>query len=329
MKRRACLLALSALAIAAPGVRPAAAQDAAAAPRKRVAIHNFEYGTVQRWWEGNWDVGKGVADLVVTNLVKDGTYSVVERKILDELLKEQDFSNSDRADAKTAAKLGKVLGVNAIIVGSITQFGFDDKSFKLGAIGGGIGGFGLGGFGKKKSKATVVVDARIIDTTTGEILAVATGKGESRRDSFSGFGGGGGRGGFGAAGIDMSSSNFQNTILGEATRKCVEALSLELVKGAGRITGGSAKVELLGRVADVDKDTIILNIGKDQGVKVGDVLSVERVVREVKDPETGKVIREVTEVVGTIKVTEVDAKSAVGSFSGGVPARVGDRVKSK
>ena len=327
MNRRHCLLALAALAVSAHGARPAAAQDTAPAAKKRVAIHNFEYGTVQRWWEGNWDVGKGVSDLIVTQLVKDGTYSVVERKLLDDILKEQEFSNSERADPKTAARIGKVLGVNAIIVGSITRFGFDDKSFKLGAVGGSIGGFGLGGFGKKKSKAIVVVDARIVDTTTGEILAVATGKGESKRDSFSGFGGGGGRGGFGAAGIDMGSSNFQNTILGEATRKSIEALCVELIKGQERI--GSAKLELLGRVADVDNNTLIINIGKDQGVKVGDVLSVERVVREVKDPETGKVIREVTETVGTIKITEADAKSAVGTFSGSGPAKPGDRVKSK
>src|SRR5207302_1095719 len=135
-----------------------------------------------------------------------------------------------------------------------------------------------GGLGKKKSKAIVVVDARVVDTTTGEILAVATGKGESRRDSFSGFGGGGGRGGFGAAGIDMSSSNFQSTILGEATRKAIDALTQDLVKGGERIA--VAKLEILGRVADVDRDNLVLNVGKAQGVKVGDVLSIEHVVRE-------------------------------------------------
>jgi curli biogenesis system outer membrane secretion channel CsgG len=326
MKRAFPLAALvvTAAALLAPA-RPATAQDA---PKRRVAIMGFEFGTVQRWWDGNWDVGTGISDLVVTGLVKDGSVSVIERKMLDTILAEQNFNNSERANPQTAAKIGKVLGVNAIITGSVTQFGFEDKNFNAGAVGGVIGkGFGLGGFGKKKSKAIVVVDARIIDVTTGEILAVATGKGESRRDSFSGFGGGGGGRGFGAANLDMGSSNFQQTIVGEATRKCVEALCAEILKGTGKVE--ATKITLAGRVADADNGTLILNIGKDNGVKVGDVLNVERVVREVKDPDTGKVLREVTEIVGTVKITQVDEKSAVGTFTGSGAPRVGDRVKSK
>lgn len=327
MKRSLCAVLLTAAVLfTAAGPRPAASDGPSG--KKRVAIMNFEFGTVSRWWGGDWDVGKGISDLVVTGLVKDGTFSVVERKALDTVLAEQDFSNSNRADARTASRIGKVLGVNAIITGSVTQFGFDDKSFKLDALGGVIGsGFGFGGFGKKKSKAVVVVDARVVDVITGEILAVATGKGESKRDSFSGFGGGGGGRGFGAAGIDMSSSNFQNTILGEATRKCVEQLVQNLVQGGDKI--GTTKIELLGRIADVDKSTLIVNLGKEHGVKVGDVLNVERVVREVKDPDTGKVLREVTEVIGTVRITEVDDKSSVGTYTGAGEPKVGDRVKNK
>jgi len=331
MKSKLWLSALLVLACAAgvgspAGAEPVSVQEARA--RNRVAILDFEFGTVSRWWSGDWDVGKGISDLIVTSLVKDGTYSVIERKRLDEVLAEQNLGSSGRADAKTAAQIGKILGVQAIIVGSVTQFGFDDKGIKIGG-GGGILGGALGGLGfsKKKSQAIVVVDARMIDTTTGEILAVATGKGESRRDSFGGFGAGGSGRGFGAAGIDMSSSNFQQTIIGEATRKCIEALSAELVKSDGKVV--AAKVEVTGRVADVDAGKLILNVGKEHGVKVGDVLTIERVVREVKDPDTGKVLREVTEAVGTVKITEVDGRSSVGTFSGAGAPKVGDRARLK
>ena len=64
--------------------------------------------------------------------MNDGTYSVIERKALDKLITEQNFSNSDRADPNSAAKIGKLLGLNAIIVGSITQFGRDDKNTSVG-----------------------------------------------------------------------------------------------------------------------------------------------------------------------------------------------------
>src|SRR6266487_6615876 len=82
-----------------------------------------------------------------------------------------DWSSDVCSSDLTAAKLGRLLGVDAIIIGSITQFGRDDK--KLGVGGGKIGfhGIGLGGFGKKSSKATVAIDARIVNIGTGEILA--------------------------------------------------------------------------------------------------------------------------------------------------------------
>src|SRR5438067_5777310 len=104
--------------------------------KKRVAVMNFDYATVQSSvaaiFGANQDIGKGIADLLVDKLVNDGTYSVIERKMLDKIIAEQNFSNSDRADANSAAKIGKILGVDAIIVGSITQFGRDDKKTSVG-----------------------------------------------------------------------------------------------------------------------------------------------------------------------------------------------------
>src|SRR5215813_9953026 len=121
MKRKAALaMAILAMASAAP-----------AQQKKRVAVLNFDYATVQSYvsalFGSNQDVGKGIADLMVDKLVADGAYSVIERKALDKVLAEQNLTNSDRADPASAAKIGRLLGVDAIIVGSITQFGRDDK----------------------------------------------------------------------------------------------------------------------------------------------------------------------------------------------------------
>jgi curli biogenesis system outer membrane secretion channel CsgG len=298
------------------------------ATRKRVAVLAFEFGTIRRWWSGDWELGRGVSDLVVTQLVKDGNYRVIERQAIDAVLQEQELGASGRVDAKTAAKIGGVLGVDAIIIGSITQFDFETKKKGLGALGGVVGsGLGVGGLDKSNTKATVIIDARLIDTTSAEILAVAQGKGESRRGSFkaSAFGLGGRA--VGGVKIDMGSSDFQATILGEATRKSVESVCTQLVASQGKVVG--KKFELKGRVADIEGNKIILNLGAAQGLKVGDVLIVEHVVREVKDPDTGEVLRSVTEPVGTVTITEVDEKSSVGTFEGKSPPTVGDRVKTK
>jgi curli biogenesis system outer membrane secretion channel CsgG len=153
----------------APAATPTAAPQPQG-PRKRVAVMNFEYGTVltsvQQIFGSNQDVGKGISDLLVMKLVTDGKYSVIERAALDKVLGEQNFSNSNRADSSTAAKIGKVLGVDMIIIGSITQFGRDDKKTTVGGGGYGLGKFGIGGVQSKNSKAVVAVTARMIDTTT-------------------------------------------------------------------------------------------------------------------------------------------------------------------
>ncbi|MBI3406029.1 MAG: curli production assembly protein CsgG [Acidobacteria bacterium] len=326
MSRLALFLAVFLLA--------AAQVQAQAAPtaqrKKRVAVMDFEYGTVRSYVAGLFgsdiDVGKGMADLLVKHLVKDGTYSVIERKMLDKILAEQNFSTSDRANPNSAAKIGKILGLDAMIVGSITQFGGDNKSRSIGGGGGGLGRFGIGGVKTSESKAIVTVDARIVDIDTAEILAVADGKGESKRSGTSLVGGGGGWGGWGAGGVDFSSSGFENTIIGEAVKGAMEQLSKGIIDGNSRLHARTIIVD--GLVAAVDPGIVVLNVGGKAGLKVGDQLSVERVTREIKDPATGAVIRRLTNKLGVIEVTEVDDGSAVCKVVSGTGFKVGDAAKT-
>ena len=84
-----------------------------------------------------------------------------------------------------------------------------------------------------------------------------------------------------------------------------------------------------GVVADVSPDgTLIINVGSRGGVKVGDTLAIKRMLREVRDPTSGKVIRRVEDAVGAIRITEVDEQSSVGKFTGSGPAKVGDTVSN-
>jgi curli biogenesis system outer membrane secretion channel CsgG len=314
---------------------PAASSAPATAPaaggrKKRVAIFDFDYATVQTAsaaaFGTNVDVGKGISDLLVRHLVQDGTYSVIERKAMDKILAEQNFSNSDRADANSAAKIGRLLGVDAIIVGSITQFGYDNKNTNVGGGGGGWGGFGVGGFSHKKSKAVVVVDARLVNIDTAEIMGVADGKGESSRESTSLLGGGSNWHGFGGGAVDFGSSDFQQTILGEAVNSAVTQMSTELVADASKLVARTISVE--GVVAAVDGGQIVLNVGSKVGLKVGDQLTVKRVTKEIKDPTTGKTLRKLTSDVGVIRLTDVDEVSAIGAPVSGSGFKVGDEVKT-
>ncbi len=298
--------------------------------KKRVAVLDFDYGTVRSSTDAMFgtsvDVGRGMTNLLVKHLVKDGTYSVIERQALDKLLAEQNFSTSDRANPATAAKIGKLLGVDAIIVGTITQFGAETKKTGVGGSGGGWGGFGLGGFKHSNSKAIVTVDARMVDVDTGEILAAEDGKGESARSSTSLLGGGSNWHGFGAGNVDFGSADFEQTIIGEAVKAAMQQLSSGLIADAPKLSARVINIQAL--IAFVDPNQVVLNVGAKSGLKVGDQLTVERVKQEIKDPASGQVLRRITNKIGTLQVTDIDEISAVCKIVNGAGFKVGDLAKT-
>lgn len=229
MNRR---VALSAVVLSMAALLPINAQSS----RPTVALLDFDFGTVQHWWSGNQDIGQGIADMIVDELVNDGSYRVIERKRLQAILAEQNFSNSERADpsAKTVAQLGKALGVKYLIVGSVTKFGTEESNKSVGGGAFGGGKFGLGRVGTAKGKANVAITARMIDVTTGEIMASARGEGTSKRSGLL-LGGAGGGGAGGGGEINFGSSNFRDTILGEATELAVKDTTAKLVAAKSRL----------------------------------------------------------------------------------------------
>jgi curli biogenesis system outer membrane secretion channel CsgG len=219
----------------------AGAQPAAAAPRaKRVklAVMSFDYGTVSNPWWGDADIGKGVADQIVDRLVNDGTFSVIERRQLDTVLAEQDFARTNRADpnAKSLARIGKVMGIRYIVAGSITAFGSEQKNYGAGMAGAALGPVGM--LKLKKAKTEVALTARLIDTTTGEVLLSATGSGLSKKG-----------GGIslalpktpGMSGLDMGSDDYRSSAIGEAQDlACTQVVEALLAKATTLLAPGVA-----------------------------------------------------------------------------------------
>lgn len=302
-------------------------QAAMAGPKRRIAILPFEYGAVSGSL-GGYDLGKGVASLLITKLVNDGTYSIIDRQHLDAILKEQNFSVSDRADASTANKIGKMLGVDAVVYGTITAFGFEDKRTSYSAPSvyvpvsipyvGGLGSL-MGGMrgSSRKQKARTAVDATVTDTNTGEILAAVHGLGESQKASSS----------FGS--YDVDSSDFSTSLAGEATNQAVEQMGSQLISMAAKIPDNQslALQNVEGRVADVTGREVIVNVGKQNGMAIGDHLSVDRPYKTIKDPVTGKVLKEMSSTIALIKIKEVSQDSATGDITKGSGVKVGDSVK--
>jgi curli biogenesis system outer membrane secretion channel CsgG len=320
------------VAAAAPAPAPApAGGPVSQADKKRVIVDEFDYSTVktsvQAVFNTQQDIGKGIRAMLVTRLAQANKVVVVERAKLATLTKEQDFNASNRVKQGTGARVGQISGADAMLSGDIVVFGRDDK--KKSVKGGGIigGAFGAIASAKSEDKAVVVIDYRLIDAETSEIIATGEARGESVRKGNA-LGAIGGAIGKGAAGvqIDMTSSNFAQTIIGEATQDCVNKLAEILLGQTSNMKKTVREVE--GRVADVSGKTLVLNVGSNDGVNVGEVFEVLNIIREVKDPVTKETLDVVTEKTGEMTITSVREKVATGTYTG-TAAKVGFMARKK
>jgi curli biogenesis system outer membrane secretion channel CsgG len=89
-------------------------------------------------------LGTYLAEKLVTDLVNIGNLDLVERSTLDKVMGELKLNSSGAVDPGTAKQVGKLVGADAIITGTITEF----QSF-------------------------ISLNCRLIDTQTGRIFAAA------------------------------------------------------------------------------------------------------------------------------------------------------------
>jgi len=316
---------------AAPAPPPAPSGATTQAEKKRVIVDEFDYSAVktqvQAVFNTQQDIGKGIRAMLVTRLAQANKVVIVERAKIATITKEQDFNASNRVKQGTGARVGQISGADAMLSGDIVVFGRDDK--KKSVKGGGLIGGVIGGIASSKNedKAVVVIDYRLIDAETSEIIATGEAKGESVRKGNA-LGAIGGALGKGVAGVqvDMTSSNFAETIIGEATQDCVNKLADILLGQTANMKKAVREVE--GRVADVSGKTLVLNVGSNDGVNVGEIFEVLNIVREVKDPVTKETLDVVTEKTGEMTITSVRDKVATGTYTGS-PAKVGFMARKK
>jgi curli biogenesis system outer membrane secretion channel CsgG len=255
----------------------------------RIAVVDFQNNSTWSWWGDK--LGEAANDEFVTQLVQSGQFSVIERQKLQAILSEQGLGASGAVTASTAPKIGKLLGVQLIFTGSIT-------SFSIKTTGGGFGGIG-GSFTKAESK----LDVRMIDTTTGEILLVATGAGNKKM------------GGVGIKGFDFE-QHYDEGVAHEALRPAIEQVTQQVLAQKDKLAG-LAPATGSGKVLQVKSPTqIYIDGGADGGVNVGDIYSVYHITDEIKDDD-GNVLDTVTAKVGEIVVTKVLSKSAIAETKSG------------
>ncbi len=304
--------------------------DVPAGPRKRVvAVDEFDYGTVKdavaAVFGTQVDVGKGILAMFTKRLAEQGKFRIVERSNIKKVVAEQDFGASNRVKQGSQARLGRITGADAILMGTIVTFGRDDKRKTVGGFG--YGPKVLSGIKIKtgEDKAVVVISFRLVDAETSEVIATGEARGESSRKQ-NGFDVGAlvNRGGGGAT-VDMTSSNFGQTIIGEATMGSVDKLAADLNNNEGKIPMRNLDVE--SRIAEVVEKQIYLSAGSFDGINKCDRFEILKIVKEVKDPVTKDVIDMVTEKVGDFIATEVRDRVTIGAYNGTGRPEVGYLAK--
>jgi TolB-like protein len=137
--RRAWLPALVlAFVVSLSGVSPAA--EAGTCGPLRLAVLYFDNNSITDR-ELLEPFRKGLADTLISDLGHIKSLRVVERERIDAILSELQLMQSGAVDERTAQKVGKVLGVQALILGCFTAIG-----------------------------PTLRIDARVVDVETTEVI---------------------------------------------------------------------------------------------------------------------------------------------------------------
>lgn len=266
--------------------------------KDRVAVMDFENRTPH----GGWRVGRGASDMLATALVKTGKFTVYERNKIDAVMKEQNMGAGGRIDPTTAAKIGKIIGVEYIITGAVTEYGQSRSD---------VGGGGKFSMGKKGYHAAV--DVRMVNATTGEIVFADSGSFSKSSVSVKVFGFGGGE-------------KFNEKLATESMRGAIAQVT-EKITSTPLAAGKAATPKGPILVADVDGTTISFNNGSNAGLSVGQKVTVSRKGKVIKDPSTGKVLKVKYKKVGTVKLTMVESSYAEGKVVSGSGFQVGDEIK--
>ncbi|MEM1155072.1 MAG: CsgG/HfaB family protein, partial [Pseudomonadota bacterium] len=210
--RSALLLILSIMGTSALAAQKGQqAQREYVGPKQVVAVLPFENRV--EGIPGNWLIGEGLAEVLVTELIASNRYLLVERDAIQNIVREQELGMSGLVRSETAVPTGQLAGAQFMIKGAITEFNAE-------AGGGGLTvAFREAEAGAKTRKAYVGIDVRIVDNLTGRIHASYNAHAEARSGGASlaaQF--------LGSDDFKIGASGFYDTALGIASRDAIRQI---------------------------------------------------------------------------------------------------------
>ena len=214
----------------------------------------------------NWDLGTGMRDILVDRLVATERYQVVERPELGSVVGELQFQQSGVTRPEGRAATGRVKNVQYLIKGTVTDFGH--VSTNRGFLG--VSNWDLFG---GSNRAVMGITLYVVDVESGEIVTSESIEESVRASDMSVQGQ--------YQNVAFGGSVFYQTPLGRATAKVID-------KAVKRITQTIASAPWKPKVALVRADgTVMINGGRDHGIRRGAEYDVVEPGEAVVDPDTG------------------------------------------
>tara|TARA_R100000027_G_scaffold63301_1_gene55912 strand:- start:22506 stop:23471 length:966 start_codon:yes stop_codon:yes gene_type:complete len=256
------------------------------------------------------DLSQNIGSMLESALYDTNRFVVVDRDRINDTILEQDLQSSGRsASASDVAQTGKIRSAKYLAEVEIT----DVEGAESGKSGGlSIGGFRIGGSGGNAQITTIV---KVIDSTTGEIVAKERVVGEAGRKGLD---------------IGYASSNwgadlggFTKTPLGEAAYDCV-------VQSTRFLAEQFEDLSLDGVVVTISGDKIIINRGSNFNIQNGQKFVVREQGELLIDPSTGEILERIEgEIVSEIEITKVSEKVSYAKLLVGEMPEKGDIVTAE
>jgi curli biogenesis system outer membrane secretion channel CsgG len=275
-------------------------------------------------YESEWNPGggtvpvNGIEAIVTDTMNRTGRFRLVERAALGNVLGEQDLATSGRVAQPSAAATGQVLGAELLMQVVVTDYEENTSGTK-----GGVGGLFrkvplVGGVGIKSGKGRVGLNFRLIDATTSEVLYTKQVESIIKESGLTLAG----AGWTGDALLGGFIDSYAKTPIGQAVIAGINKGVYDVIKEIGARPAEGSVIKAEGK-------RVWLNIGED-GVDMGDRLTVMSKGEELIDPETGISLGSSDSALGDIEVIQVAEKFSIAQWAtlAQTPNR-GDRVVSQ
>ena len=157
------------VALAASLIICAATAHAQDTAQQRVAV--IDFGQLSGAMSGklNTDnVGTMCLDYIIEALIDSGKFFLVDRNFVLEKLSAEKFDGTGIISPNTIRRLGEILEVDFLIIGNVFGVGNDQSVVEVVSN------------GAKINSVKACILARMVDVRTGEIVATAEGRGDSK-----------------------------------------------------------------------------------------------------------------------------------------------------